>query len=190
MCMSRRRGLPALRVAQDNEDEWIEAGRGLVVYLSFKDGATDAAVAKLVKTLLTVRLIPSGDSGRPASAVECATQAEGAWAPDLLVVPQACLSGKAKGKQVQYHGQLAKDEGARMYAAFVELLQSQAAALVAGSGGGGKAKARGADGDDESKGGEGEVPAVTVPRVLAGTYGNRQGLELKTDGPMTHFFEF
>ena len=37
---------------------------------------------------------------------------------DVLVVPQATLGGKVKGKQLQYHGNINKSQGLEMYNLF------------------------------------------------------------------------
>lgn len=79
----------------------------------------------------------------------------------LLIVPQATLGGKAKGKGMQYHNNISKEEGLRLYSAFVSLCEKE---LMAAS-----------------------AAEVTVKH---GTYGNRQVLKLDTNGPYTHLMEF
>lgn len=81
----------------------------------------------------------------------------------LLIVPQATLGGKAKGRSMQYHNNIGKEDGQRLYDAFIALCEKE---LTAGTG-------AGAD--------------VTVKH---GTYGNRQVLKLDTNGPYTHLMEF
>ena len=41
----------------------------------------------------------------------------------ILVIPQATLGGKVKGKQLQYHGNIKKDLGLEMYKIFCNELK-------------------------------------------------------------------
>lgn len=104
-----------------------------------------------VSTLLNLRLSES-DSGKMVSLLELPG--------NLLIVPQATLGGKAKGRAMQYHNNISKDDGLRLYSTFVSLCEKE---LVAAA------------------------PGVTVKH---GTYGNRQVLKLDTNGPYTHLMEF
>lgn len=78
----------------------------------------------------------------------------------LLIVPQATLGGKAKGRAMQYHNNIGKEDGLQLYSTFVSLCEKELTAAAAG---------------------------VTVKH---GTYGNRQVLTLDTNGPYTHLMEF
>jgi D-tyrosyl-tRNA(Tyr) deacylase len=80
---------------------------------------------------------------------------------DLLIIPQATLGGKLKGKSIQYHGLVTKSHGEDLFAAFVE-------------------KVKGAiQGNVGAKG-----------KVESGVYGARQILKMETNGPFTHVFDF
>lgn len=81
----------------------------------------------------------------------------------VLIVPQATLGGKPKGKGMQYHGNIGKDEGLKLYDSFVSLCQSELSACQ---------------------------KTDTFTEVKRGTYGNRQVLKLDTNGPYTHLMEF
>lgn len=105
-----------------------------------------------VSSLLNIRLCES-DSGKMVSVLELPGS--------LLIVPQATLGGKAKGRAMQYHSNISKEDGSRLYGAFVALCEKE---LSAATGGG-----------------------VTVKH---GTYGNRQVLRMDTNGPYTHLMEF
>lgn len=110
-----------------------------------------------VTTLLNQKLCES-DSGKHVSVSDLPG--------DVLIVPQATLGGKAKGKAMQYHNNIGKEEGLQLYANFVSLCERKLAS---------------------SSRGEGTVSATTVKH---GTYGNRQVLKLDTNGPYTHLVEF
>ncbi|XP_071370580.1 D-aminoacyl-tRNA deacylase 2 [Centroberyx affinis] len=148
---------------EQSEAQWVQIDRGMVIYICFFKGATEDILPKMVSSLLNLRLCES-DSGRLVSVSELPGS--------LLVVPQATLGGRAKGRAMQYHGNVGKEEGLRLYGGFVELCEKEllAAAAVAG-------------GDAEAGGGAGVA-------VRCGTYGNRQVLQLDTNGPYTHLMEF
>jgi len=74
-------------------------------------------VEKLAKAALEVKLSEKSP-GKLASVLELPG--------DILVVPQACLGGKHKGKAFQYHGNVNKARGEELYARFVELCRARA----------------------------------------------------------------
>ncbi|XP_033730440.1 D-aminoacyl-tRNA deacylase 2-like, partial [Pecten maximus] len=83
---------------------------------------------------------------------------------DVLIIPQATLGGTPKGKQMQYHKNIAKDDGKKLYSYFVSLCE---ASLHMSE----KAREQG-------------------KHVCAGTYGNLQVFRTDTNGPFTHLLEF
>ncbi|KAL0968977.1 hypothetical protein UPYG_G00220760 [Umbra pygmaea] len=138
-----------------SEPEWVEIDRGMVVYICFFKGATEDIVPKMVNTLLNLELCET-DSGKHVSVLDLPGS--------VLVVPQATLGGKAKGKRMQYHKNIEKIEGLKLYSSFVSVCEKELAM--------------------SSKSSE----AGTI--VKHGTYGNRQVLTLDTNGPYTHLMEF
>lgn len=106
-----------------------------------------------VSTLLNLRLCESS-SGKLVSVLELPGS--------LLIVPQATLGGRPKGRAMQYHQNISKEDGLRLYSAFVSMCAKELAAAAASA-------------------------DVTVKH---GTYGNRQVLMLDTNGPYTHLMEF
>ena len=125
-----------------------------------------------VSSLLNQRLCE-----RPSGGLVSVLELRGS----VLVVPQATLGGRAKGRAMQYHGNIGKDDGLRLYQRFVSLCQAQLQA----AGGAAPSGAQGAG--DERAGTEG---AGAESEVKHGTYGNRQVLKLDTNGPYTHLMEF
>ena len=96
---------------------------------------------------------------------------------DVLVVPQATLGAKLKGKgrgnnSLQYHGNVDKADGERLFAAFCAALKSLVEENDAGE-------------VPESQGSQGSQG----PRVVGGVYGARQRLTMDTDGPYTHILQ-
>ncbi|XP_029982180.1 D-aminoacyl-tRNA deacylase 2 [Sphaeramia orbicularis] len=143
---------------EDSEARYVQIDRGMVIYICFFKGATDEILPKMVSTLLNLRLCES-PSGKMASVLELPGS--------VLVVPQATLGGKVKGRAMQYHGNVGKEDGLRLYDTFVALCEKEVNASAAAS--------------------DANATAVTVKH---GTYGNRQVLTLDTNGPYTHLMDF
>merc|ERR550532_3692675 len=74
-------------------------------------GATVELTDKLVKTALEVKLSQDG-TGKLTSILDLPG--------DVLIVPQATLGGKLKGKVMQYHNNIDKTEGLQLYSRFVD----------------------------------------------------------------------
>uniref|UniRef100_A0A8C5QP05 D-aminoacyl-tRNA deacylase n=1 Tax=Leptobrachium leishanense TaxID=445787 RepID=A0A8C5QP05_9ANUR len=83
---------------------------------------------------------------------------------DVLIVPQATLGGKMKGLCMQYHSNAGKDQAMQLYSQFTTLCQQEL-----------EANLKWAD---------------SGSRLQFGTYGNRQVLQLDTNGPYTHLMKF
>lgn len=83
---------------------------------------------------------------------------------DILIIPQATLGGKLKGKMIQYHNNVNKDIGAELYSKFVEICKKYAG--------------------ESSKWMNGNC------KIFNGTYGIRQVYSTLTNGPYLHIIEF
>uniref|UniRef100_A0A452IBN4 D-aminoacyl-tRNA deacylase n=1 Tax=Gopherus agassizii TaxID=38772 RepID=A0A452IBN4_9SAUR len=108
-----------------------------------------------VNTLLNVKLSET-ESGKYVSLLDLPG--------NLLIIPQATLGGRLKGRNMQYHSNIEKEKGMELYSLFVTLCEKELAA--------------------NRKCAEAGVV------VKYGTYGNRQVLKLDTNGPFTHMIEF
>eukprot|EP00075_Anas_platyrhynchos_P024263 XP_027313516.1 D-aminoacyl-tRNA deacylase 2 isoform X1 [Anas platyrhynchos] len=108
-----------------------------------------------VNTLLNVKL-SENESGEYVSLLDLPG--------NVLIIPQATLGGKLKGRKMQYHANIEKEKGLELYSQFVTLCEKELAA---------NAKC---------------MEAGVL--VKYGTYGNRQVLKLDTNGPYTHLVEF
>lgn len=84
----------------------VQIGRGMVVFVCFLDKASEETVEKLTKHIINIRLCED-DSGRRVSI--CDIQG------DILIIPQATLGGKLKGKAMQYHMNVDKTLGEALY---------------------------------------------------------------------------
>ncbi|KAG8508717.1 D-aminoacyl-tRNA deacylase 2, partial [Galemys pyrenaicus] len=129
--------------------------RGLVIYVCFFKGADKELLPKMVNTLLNVKLSET-ENGKNVSILDLPGS--------ILIIPQATLGGRVKGRNVQYHSNSGKEEGLELYSQFVTLCKKELAS--------------------NSKCAEAGVV------VEHGTYGNRQVLKLDTNGPYTHLIEF
>ncbi|XP_064622824.1 D-aminoacyl-tRNA deacylase 2-like [Lineus longissimus] len=140
---------------EDSPAEFVEIDGGIVVYLCVLKGATSEVVAKLVKSVLGVRLSSQSEVSKLVSVLDLPGS--------VLIVPQATLGGKMKGKQMQYHSNIDKTEGKELYTLFaekcIEALQ------------------------------ESEKCQESGCEVKFGTYGNRQVLSIDTNGPYSHLIE-
>lgn len=129
----------------DNVDDWVTIDKGLVVYVSFAKIATAADVDKAVQTILSVPLMPSEqgvDQTKPIPAVALIQEGQPV---NILVIPQASLVSKARGKTLQYHDQISFAEGRALFERFVAGLRSPAP--LPGKGGG-KSKPQGVRGGE------------------------------------------
>ncbi|XP_062863757.1 D-aminoacyl-tRNA deacylase 2-like [Trichomycterus rosablanca] len=140
---------------EESEARFVEINRGMVIYICFFKGATEDMIPKMVNSLLNMKLSET-ESGKYTSVLDLPGS--------VLIVPQATLGGKAKGKVMQYHGNIRKEDGQKLYASFVDNCQKEVCS--------------------SSK------CCEAGTEVKYGTYGNRQVLKLDTNGPYTHLLEF
>ncbi|XP_002739237.1 D-aminoacyl-tRNA deacylase 2-like [Saccoglossus kowalevskii] len=139
----------------DTPGEFVEIARGLVVYVCFMKSATKDIIQKMVKSIMNVKLSTDED-GATLSILDLPGS--------VLIVPQATLGGKMKGKVMQYHSNIGKTEGLEFYTEFVTEIEHTL---------------------HQSKKSK-EANCV----VKWGTYGNRQVLSIVTNGPFTHVLDF
>ncbi|XP_042297096.1 D-aminoacyl-tRNA deacylase 2 [Sceloporus undulatus] len=140
---------------QGSQAQWVEIQRGLIIYVCFFKGATEEIIPKMVHTLLNVKLNET-EGGKYVSILNLPG--------DILIIPQATLGGKLKGRSMQYHSNIEKDIGLDLYTQFVAQCERELAA---------------------------NTKCFEAGVVLRhGTYGNRQVLKVDTNGPFTHMIEF
>lgn len=137
--------------------QYAVIGRGVVVYVCFMAGATAETVEKMAKTITSIKLSKCSEENDSLLSV---IDLPG----DILVVPQATLGGKPKGKRIQYHGNVEKGEGKKLYDLFLQNLKKT----------------------QESS----ELCKEYKVKTECGTYGNLQVLSVETNGPFTHIFRF
>lgn len=183
-------GVDQVSLLVDNESKYVRAGRGVLIYVAFlKDGEVDnvseAQIEKAVHTLLHTKIFTHLCPERMVTGPQALCDHPHV---DLVIVPQASLGGKAKGTGVQFHQLLDKDKSQKAYETFCHLMRI----------------GRGVDEETVDRNGV-KLPAVAAARpdivaqdsnwikyegrVLSGTFGNRQGLKMESDGPFTHYLE-
>ena len=108
-CLSARLELP------DDEGQ-LTIGRGMIAFVCFLAGADEEDALKAADIVCKVRLSETDDAGNSKRVAILDLPG------DLLIIPQATLGGKLKGKALQYHSNIEKDFGRKLYGAFCEKL--------------------------------------------------------------------
>lgn len=175
-------------LVSEEEDRWITLnGPGLVLYVSFVNGSAeqsdkspvdDGRLSKAVKSLMNAKLASSSgwksDHSDAQSVASLAEQAAGESTMNVVIIPQATLTGRLDpgDKYIKYHRQVDKTRGYVLYSLFVrhvlDFFGTQQEI-------------------DTSTGGFGLTRGI---QITWGSYGKRQGWEMMSTGPSTHYFEF
>jgi len=137
----------------DNVDSWTHIGAGLCIYVSFGKNASEENLDLACDTVLALPTQYDVNLKKNISVLESGG--------DVLLIPQACLLGKLKGKSIQYHSLIEKTKGEQLYQKLIDIMRKKV------------------ENQGEKSG-----------KVCHGTYGNRQGLKLDSSGPNTHQLEF
>lgn len=102
---------------------------GILAYISLAASATPAQVEQAAHTLLHLPILTTGlwGDGASSTASLLSLAADAASSCSLVLVPQANLISKVKqgGKSIQYHGQIGKEEGEKLYDYFCECVQGK-----------------------------------------------------------------
>ncbi|XP_076819683.1 D-aminoacyl-tRNA deacylase 2-like [Clavelina lepadiformis] len=93
-------------LCENSPAEYVEIGRGVVAYVCFMKGANSDTVGKMISMITSIKLSRNGN-GLLVSVLDLPGS--------IMVVPQGCLGGKLKGKRMQYHGNIDKLEGLKLY---------------------------------------------------------------------------
>jgi len=100
-CISAR--LMVKPASEDNQAEYVQIKRSVVIFVCFLKDATSDIIPKMVKSLMEVKLSYCEEQKKRFSILDLPG--------DVLIVPQATLGGKMKGKVIQYHANIDKTEG-------------------------------------------------------------------------------
>jgi len=173
----------------------VQIGPGILVYVSFMKGASEELLEKCVQTILNAKICFHENWKKNYSVLNTRG--------DVLVIPQASLAGKMKGKQMQYHSLIDKEEGANLYKKFVEIIEEnlkwhnavdsndRSSESIVGS----TKTVTSLKIQDDTPKAESEVRILDdlkerCSTLKFGTYGNRQGLYFESFGPFTHLLEW
>ena len=88
----------------DNEDAWVHIAKGLVLNVSFSKVATPADVDKASASLLSVPLMTVGQWGDRTKPAAITSLLQDGHEVNILVIPQASLVSKVRGKTLQVGG--------------------------------------------------------------------------------------
>jgi len=173
-------------LVNESENEWISTGPGLVLYISFiSDDQSSSSTGlverfqKIIKGLMTAKLATlSGwkSDHSDAESVHNIVSGTSDTPFHIVVIPQATLSGKLKlgDKYLKYHRQVSKERGFQLCSEFLISLVNFFDPSFSQI--------------DTNKNQQDIIPNRLI--LSSGTYGGRQGLEMVSTGPSTHFFQY
>ena len=102
----------------DNDKQWQSISNGIVIYLSFTTLCTPEDISKAaiqIANLPVATLTNWGDEQKPQSVRDyCQQNVE----IGIMLIPQAGLVSKIKGKSLQYRNQAPKETGRKLYKCF------------------------------------------------------------------------
>jgi D-Tyr-tRNAtyr deacylase len=163
----------------DNVDRYIDSVHdNTVIFIGFSEGEGVLPLRKAVKQVLKAKI-------HKRSQVDGKGPFSGGEVPrDLVLIPHACLCGKInKSGAAHYYGQVDKEKGRALYAELVQIAVEVVQELAGAS-----TKVRLITVESE---GDDAVADPAATNVIAGTYGNTQGLRLNAAfGPNSHSFTF
>lgn len=119
------------------KDEWTSIGRGLVLYVSFAEGASLDMLPGACKSLLLAPLSTADKwSSDHSDAESVIGLVKAGTKQGLLVVPQASLVAKLErgDKYLKYYKQCRKEEAEALFRGFVRSLGQTAGQLLAQDG--------------------------------------------------------
>eukprot|EP01060_Flectonema_neradi_P006608 TRINITY_DN14480_c0_g1_i1.p1 TRINITY_DN14480_c0_g1~~TRINITY_DN14480_c0_g1_i1.p1 ORF type:complete len:145 (+),score=15.60 TRINITY_DN14480_c0_g1_i1:68-502(+) len=105
----------------DNVDKWVDIKRGFIVFVSFLKEGDPETVVKAATDVVKVKMFPKVEDD--LSRTRADALANQPW--EVMVIPQATLAGKIKGKQCQYHSQIDKSLGADLYTLFCDTIKKR-----------------------------------------------------------------
>ena len=110
----------------DGADTWAKMEHGLIVYVSFTKAVTAEILPRVAKAVAHFNVVTKGNWGdgtKPVSAHELVCKRKESCG--VMVIPQAGLCAKIKGKVLQYRGQCDKAVGMELYGVFCDLLKQE-----------------------------------------------------------------
>ena len=116
-CLSARLQVKPPSAEGADDAEFVEIGRGEILYVCFYSSASEEDAIKAANSCLKARLCEVPAASKKVSVVESRG--------DVLIVPQATLGGTMKGRAFQYHRNISPDLGRSLYETFVSVVQRE-----------------------------------------------------------------
>lgn len=114
----------------DNNEKWLSTQRAMILFISFANGTDAARIKTAAQSLLGLPLVTRGNWGDGSDPLSILTLLQTATPEDepisVVVIPQASLTARARGKSLQYHSQLDKLASQDAYVGFLAALQEAA----------------------------------------------------------------
>lgn len=186
------------RILLDEEkDSWGEIGSGLLVSVSFAQGATEERVCSAARFLLTAKLSTAEkwERGSQAKRPAFASDAESVAAlckrgvdQGILVIPQASLSGGIAEEDMglKYESRCKRDDASALYNTFVDALKKVVQELGSSQAINPWLTPSITSSLQKSR----SVEKGKTPSIVAGDFGSRQVMEFASAGPFMHSFHF
>mmetsp|Transcript_21634 Transcript_21634/g.29721 ORF Transcript_21634/g.29721 Transcript_21634/m.29721 type:complete len:210 (+) Transcript_21634:110-739(+) len=187
----------------DNQSRYVRIGPGIIIYVCFFKGISEKIVEQAAKEILTSKIYRefAGDGTAATATKPVNIQSSNC---DLLVIPQASIAGKLKGKSLQHHQQIDKETGQIMWENFISSLgkglppmatirgetqqvSNEQGGLIQSWPPSSSLSIRECNGFEFE---DGQKENRTRRLLAFGTYGNRQGLNFASDGPFTLVFDW
>eukprot|EP00948_MAST-09A_sp_MAST-9A-sp1_P000336 g336.t1 len=155
----------------DNVDQYASLPKGgLIIMISFFKGCSEKRVKEVAEKIVNVKVasLANWDKATKGGATSILSLIEKRKSeeecpdlPGIMIVPQAALLCKLKGRSAQYRDQMPPEDGAKLYKIFCDTVRGTVAKKVKDA------------------------------MVVTGTWGNRQGLKMESpQGPNTHVINF
>lgn len=130
-----QRCIKASLLIDAEKDEWTSIDRGLVLYVSFAQGAKLDALPGACKSILGAALSTADKwSSDHSDADSVVNLVKAGTKQGLLIVPQASLVAKLErgDKSLKYYKQTGKAEAEKLYRGFIRCLRKVAEELITG----------------------------------------------------------
>ena len=149
------------------EDEWIECGEGVMIYIAFFKDTSNQEIDQLINKVYSNPLFRTLKQETKKHDMESGNELR--TETDILIVPQFSLGGKMKSGKAgsQYHRSAKPNVAKELYKTFCDGLVSR---------------------NESNQRNTKKCKNLRV-NIHCGIFGNRQGLKVETHGPFTHCFD-
>ena len=152
---------------QKPEDEWIESGEGVMIYIAFFKDTTKQEIDQLINKIFSNPLFRTLKQETKKHDMESGNEER--TETDILIVPQFSLGGKMKSGKAgaQYHQNEKPNVAKQHYQSFCDGLIRR---------------------NEANQRCKKKCKNLRV-NIHCGIFGNRQGLRVESHGPFSHCFD-